>query len=145
MFAVWLLRKSAAWSSSPGDYRDEDDDEEVEDSFKKFGGSLYKDDTKTIKTNSDSNSINVGRNRAKITNPKVGFYFLFVNIYLQFWKIFFHHIICIHKFKNVNFPIQQRLSIIFGFYDVLFNKTKKKCLSFYFIILIFRSFNSPKN
>ena len=84
MFAVWLLRKSAAWSSSPGDYRDEEDDDEVEDSFKKFGGSLYKDDTKTIKTNSDSNSINVGRNRAKITNPKVGFYFLFVNIYLQF-------------------------------------------------------------
>jgi hypothetical protein len=68
------FRKSAAWSSSLGDYRDEEEDEN-EDAFQKFGGSLYKDDSnKKIKTNSDPNSINMVRNRAKITNPKVSLF-----------------------------------------------------------------------
>jgi len=55
-------RKSAAWS----EYKDEEGDHENEE-FKRFGGSLYAD-KKKIKTNSNMNSINFSRNRAKVTN-----------------------------------------------------------------------------
>jgi len=42
-----VCRKSAAWISSPGDYRDdeeENEDGELGEAFQRFGGSLYRDE-----------------------------------------------------------------------------------------------------
>ncbi|XP_023328572.1 protein eiger [Eurytemora carolleeae] len=57
-------RKSAAWSS----IGDEDDEDDIE--FKTYGNSLNKDKMKRIKTNSHFNSINLLRNRVKVTDAK---------------------------------------------------------------------------
>jgi len=55
-------RKSAAWVNG----RDEED----YSNFAGFGETVYSDKSKPIKTNSESNSINFSRNRAKVTNIK---------------------------------------------------------------------------
>ena len=54
-----LSRKSAAWS------RDSNDD------FLEFGDSMYSDASQGQKTVSAANTVTYGRNRVKITNPKV--------------------------------------------------------------------------
>ena len=53
-------RKSAAWSNS------------VDDDFLEFGDSMYSDKSYLQKkVNPSANTVNYGRNRAKITNLKV--------------------------------------------------------------------------